>query len=128
MIRTRLTRAALGLACLTAIAQPTAAQIGHVPDTWEVYSRDSTQIERATVIHLADLDLSSAAGVQALFGRIQTAAEAVCGGPASAYSDASRKQYGACRRKSIADAVARMRLSALTQYAAHAGDAALAGR
>lgn len=118
MTRTSLTCAALGLLCLAAIAQPAAAQLGHIPNTWEVYSRDSTQIERATVIHLADLDLSSAVGVQSLFGRVQGAADAVCGGPGSVYSDASRKAYSACRQRAIAEAVARMRLPALTAEAA----------
>lgn len=118
---------ALGMAAVLAMSSSAAAQVGHVPNTWEVYAKDSNQIERQTLVRLADLDLTSAAGVQTLYERIVVAASAVCGGAKSAYSDLSVKQYSACRAKATADAVARMKLPTLTRLAAHPGAAAQGG-
>jgi UrcA family protein len=117
--------AALGL---SAAAQSSLAQVGHVPNTREVYSRNSNQIVRETDVVLADLDLSTRTDIQRLLGRIQDGADAVCGGPGSIYSDASRKQYMACRQKAIAEAVAKMRLPALTAEAARGRQPELSGK
>jgi UrcA family protein len=63
--------------------------------------RDDVVIQQ-TQVRYADLDLSSEAGVQALIGRIEAAAEAVCrarppGGPEPLASDAQVE----CRREVI---------------------------
>jgi UrcA family protein len=128
MIRTARFPLVLAALCLSAVAQTSTAQVAHVPDTWEVYSRNSSQIVRETAVVLADLDLSSQTGVQTLFGRIQVAADAVCGGSRSIYSDATRQQYSACRDMAIATAVARMRMPALTAVATGSRQPALAAK
>jgi UrcA family protein len=111
MIRTPRIPLAVAALCLSAVAQSSAAQAGQVPKTREVYSRAANQIVRETDVILGDLDLSTRTDVQRLLGRIQVGADAICGGPGSIYSDASRKQYMACRQKAIAEAVAKMRLA-----------------
>jgi UrcA family protein len=67
------------------------------------------------VVRLADLNLSSDAGVTALYSRLRRAARWVCIPPE--HADLGRRaEYQACTEKAITDAVANVNSPLLTQH------------
>jgi UrcA family protein len=68
-------------------------------------------------VSYADLDLSTIAGAQTLYGRIRTAARSVCGYEGRGVTD--QAFWNACFRGAIADAVAKVNNPLLT--AVHTG-------
>jgi UrcA family protein len=73
---------------------------------------------RAATVNYADLDLESAAGVEALYARIRSAAKKVCG-TAEIRDIAARADMSACRSAAMDKAVAAVGNEALA--ARHVG-------
>jgi UrcA family protein len=91
--------AAVTVGLLTA-ALPAAAQNPHVYDG---YSHDPTRVVSYTRIDLTRADTQTPAGARAMLQRIETAADAVCGGPA--HLKALPQDYAACRDEAVESAV-----------------------
>src|SRR4051812_23534477 len=113
MNRNVLISLAVGGFCLARIApaadaQPLAVRTG-------VDLTDSTKVVRYASVPHADLDLGTAAGARALLQRIDGAADAVCGGAASAVSKREQESYDECRAIAVAVAVRKMRSPMLTR-------------
>jgi len=119
MSHTRLTPFAIGALLLAAVAPPATAQAvvlrpGHSTDF-----ADPTKIVRTAVISLSDIDPMSPAGAETLLQRIETAADAACGGAANAASKREKEGYAECHGVAVAVAVAKMRSPALTRLASN---------
>lgn len=70
----------------------------------------------ANTVRFGDLNLTSPHGVATLYKRIVSAAESVCGPAFITGSLLPRPSYVACRKKAIADAVAKIDRPELTRY------------
>ena len=103
-----------GALCLAAIVQPAAAQTYVLRPG---LSYDSTKVVTYTRVPYSDIDVTSAAGVRALFQRIEDAADAVCGGGATKVSKPDKEDYAECRDIAVSGGVARVRSPALTTLA-----------
>jgi UrcA family protein len=68
-------------------------------------------------VRLADVDLSSKAGARTAMQRIETAADAVCGGQPEARDWTRRAFYDQCRSNAIKGAVASVGRPTLSQIA-----------
>jgi UrcA family protein len=70
------------------------------------------QVVRTETVHFQDLDVDTPAGVNALYGRIQAAAERVC------FQPNARLELleAACERKAEAQAVEKLNVPLLTAY------------
>ncbi len=99
------------VAC-AAIASSATAQVR------EHYSLDGQRVVGETSVAVQDLDLSTPDGLRALLGRIETAADGVCGGGPADKGDYARQAYLTCRDRAVSDAVVRMKTPALTRLAA----------
>lgn len=73
------------------------------------------------IVRFSDLDLSSAAGVQVLNGRIQQAAEKSCMSPVTRTSHFYSDWYAQCVRESSADMSARIAAVSQAKYRTFAG-------
>jgi UrcA family protein len=109
MTRTAPFALAISGACLT-IALPAAAQS---PALSQGFSSDPSQVVTRAHVPYADVDERSAAGARILLQRIETAAEAVCGGAANRSSAHEAQAFEDCRSAAISGAVARARSPAL---------------
>ena len=125
MIRTAPTFIALTALGLIAIAQPASAQSLQLHAG---YSHDPSKAVTYTRIDSADIDPNSAAGARILLQRIEMAADAVCGGEASAVSKSQKRAYAECRSDAVAGAVSKMGAPALKQIAASRQRELLAAR
>ncbi len=67
---------------------------------------------RQVTVNYADLNLKSAAGVEALYSRLRTASRQVCGS-ASGLDVASARDMRACRARALSGAVAKIDNAAL---------------
>jgi UrcA family protein len=81
--------------------------------TVPVSAEASREANPSVVVHFADLDISGPAGATVLYGRIQSAASGVCAAYNS-YGLSSLIAERKCVRLAVAEAVARLNLSALT--------------
>ena len=125
MIRTVPTYIALAALGLIAIAQPASAQSLQLHAG---YSHDPSKRVTYTRIDSADVDPNSAAGARVLLQRIETAADAVCGGEANATSKSQQRSYVDCRSDAISGAVSTMGAPALKAMAARRSRDVLAAR
>jgi UrcA family protein len=78
----------------------------------------SSQLERAPtrVVRFGDLDLGTSRGVKALYVRIRTAAQAVCGEYERPDSLVPSAAFEQCVRTAIESAVAQVNVPALAAY------------
>jgi UrcA family protein len=80
-----------------------------------------------TVVRFGDLDLNKAAGVTALYDRIQGAAHAVCAGLEPSLRDAlsiranMKADYASCMEQAIDRAVTQINVPSLTAFVASKG-------
>jgi UrcA family protein len=125
MIRPAPTSLVAGLLCLAAIAQPAAAQSYVLRPG---ISFDSTKVVTYTHVPYSDIDVTSSAGVRALFERIEDAADAVCGGGADKVTKQQKDDYAECRDIAVSGAVAKVRNPALTALATRHRTELRAGR
>jgi UrcA family protein len=114
VIRTAPILLALAATGCLAMANLADAQPGRL---YEGISRDPSKAVTYTKIDLSDIDVRSTAGAQALLRRIETAADAVCGGAASRTSKATKADFEDCRDGAISGAVAKMRSPSLNALA-----------
>jgi UrcA family protein len=81
-------------------------------------SRNSPQqntLDPSIVVRFADLNVDNPQGARKLYARIQTAADKVCGGPASSFwYPGQQEAYRACYKSSIDTAVAKVNRPMLT--------------
>lgn len=119
MFRTRLTSFAVGALLLAAIAPPAAGQSVVLRPGFSTDPTDSSKIVRRAVVRLSDIDPSSPGGARALLERIETAADAVCGGSANAISRREKETYADRRDVAVAVAVAKIRNPALATLASN---------
>jgi UrcA family protein len=73
-------------------------------------------LEPRVTIHLADLNLSSPEGVRVAYGRIQSAAQQVCGTSLSLYDPSRWSSWRECYRATIEATVNRIDLPTLTAF------------
>ncbi len=116
---------ALGALGLIAIAQPASAQSSQLH---QGYSHDPSKVVTYTRIDSSDIDPGSAAGARILLQRIEMAADAVCGGEASAVSKSQKRDYADCRSDAVDGAVSKMGVPALKRLAARRRAEQLAAR
>jgi UrcA family protein len=119
MTHARLTSLAVGALLLASVVPPAAAQAFVLRPGYSTDPADPTKIVRAAVIPLSDIDPTSPSGAAVLLDRIEAAADAACGGSASAVSRREREGYADCHRIAVAVAVAKMRSPALTTVASN---------
>lgn len=86
----------LGAVCMLHVLSSQTAQA----QTWD------GSVTTSLSVSYADLDLNSPAGSAVLLGRLQTAADQVCGAPARDRSMRTRRESRACAREAMRQAVA----------------------
>ena len=116
---------ALSALTLAALALPAAAQSHAVRPG---FSFDPTKVVSYTRVPYADLDLASEAGARILLQRIETAADAVCGGAANKTSKLEKEDYDECHAVAVAGAVSKARSPTLSRLAARDGTERRAAR
>jgi UrcA family protein len=89
-------------------------------------SAEQTSV-RSVTVSFADLDLSKAAGAQALYKRIKVAARRVCGSQGSYMYLASRSVWRKCYDTAVAEAVADVDRPSLTALYKQKSDPAASG-
>jgi UrcA family protein len=119
MSHTRFPLFAVGALLLAAVAPAATAQAVVLRPGYATDPTDSTKIVRTAVVSLSDLDPNSTGGAQTLLQRIETAADAACGGAANAVSRRAKEGYAECLSVAIAVAVKKMRSPALTTLASN---------
>lgn len=115
MIRTSPLPFPIAGVCLAMIAAPAAAQSYRLS---EGFSSDPSQVVTRAHVPYSDIDPSSAAGARALLRRIETAADAVCGGAANPATPREVAAFQDCRSAAISGAVARAHSPALAALTA----------
>jgi len=115
MNRNALISRALAVVCLTAAALPSAAQPLEVK---QVFTWDNTQVIRQARVDRTGLDLNSPKDMATLLGRIDRAADGVCGGAPAGTSDYARKAFADCRADAVSGAVRSLKSRSLTALAA----------
>jgi UrcA family protein len=114
MIRTAIPVFVVAMLGLAAPAPPAAAQ---TYDLKPGFSFNPTERIVYTTVPRGDVDPATTSGAQILLGRIEGAADAVCGGKAAAVTRKARGDYDDCRKVAIAVAVAKIRSPTLTVLA-----------
>ena len=79
---------------------------------WAFSSASADEQVRSETVKFQDLNVNSSQGVQALYGRIHSAAERVC----SESDPILRVASAACARKAEANAIEKLSLPQLTAY------------
>lgn len=82
---------------------------------------DSILAPRSVLVHFEDLDPNSTRGAELLYNRIELAAETVCSDLAPQRSLALSARYASCVRSALGDAITKVNLSRVTEYAAAHG-------
>jgi UrcA family protein len=87
----------------------------------------SPQEFKSVVVRYADLNLGTTAGVQALYARLSSAADAACGGQQHMVELRQRHSYGVCYDETLAKAVRKVNSARLQALHAEHGPAQSVG-
>jgi UrcA family protein len=91
-------------------------------------------IEKSTIVRIADLNLDSPEGARALYSRIRSAAESLCGEQFSLWDGNRSREWDDCYRTTIERAVVKVNRPVLTAvhldsfHGPHAAHAALSAQ
>ena len=108
MTRTYFSLAAATAALALTSAQPTAAQALHL---YNGYSTDPTKVVTYTRLEVSRADAQTSRGAHVILQRIETAADAVCGG--HVYAQTYPANYETCRKDAMDAAVRKVATPAI---------------
>jgi len=84
------------------------------PTRAEVPAKGRSLDRSSITVRLADINLNSPEGARIAYGRLQTAAETVCGPRLSVWDGRVARSWKRCYRATMDDVIARINLPALT--------------
>jgi UrcA family protein len=77
---------------------------------------DSRVMVKTELVRYDDIRLISTVGAAVLYGRLRSAADRTCGGPADSLPLAQKQRYKACMDEALANAVADVNHPVLTKF------------
>ena len=79
-------------------------------------AQDSRVMVKSELVRYDDIRLISTVGAAVLYGRLRSAADRTCGGPADSLPLAQKQRYKACMDEALANAVADVNHPVLTKF------------